>query len=69
LYPLLGENAGLEILRKIDRLTCGMLIWESGDKPEEERDFILSNTSFGRYEKLSATYGTGKVRELGVFFK
>lgn len=43
------------------------ILWESGDNPEAEKADIMSNTKFKHYSRLTSTYGTGKVRELGIF--
>jgi SAM-dependent methyltransferase len=44
------------------------LFWESGDDPETEKRWLIEGTHLKQYEKLADTYGTGKVRELGVFW-
>ncbi len=56
-----------KFLRNLDRSVTDMLFWESGPHPEQEKEWILSSTHFSTYERLAQTYGTGKVRELGVF--
>jgi hypothetical protein len=61
------ENLRRVWLAKIDKFINKFILWESGDKPEAEKADIMSNTKFKHYSKLAATYGTGKVRELGVF--
>ncbi|MGG1879055.1 methyltransferase domain-containing protein [Paenibacillus cisolokensis] len=55
-------------LRQINQTVHGLLFWESGGAPDMERSVLLNGTHFNRYEKLAVTEGTGKRRELGVFF-
>ena len=69
LYWHLNTPLGLQILHNVDLVTENFLLWESGDEPESEIQFILENSSFNKYIKISETIGTGKVRELGVFCK
>lgn len=69
LYPYMNQPLGLKILQNIDIVTEDFLIWESGKHPEEEIRFILENSSFDKYLKLSETFGTGKLREMGIFCK
>lgn len=65
----LDTPLGKEIIEKIDEVTTEFLIWESGDEIEREKNWILEHSSFCDYEKISDTFGTGKIRELGVFRK
>ncbi len=58
---------GIQIVKKIDRITKQYLIWESGDEIEIEKNFIFQHSSFTKYEKIMDTFGTGKIRELGIF--
>lgn len=69
LYWYLDDPLGLQILHNIDVVTENFLIWESGDQPEKEIQFILEHSSFKTYCKISETFGTGKVREMGIFCK
>lgn len=69
LYPYMNQPLGLKILQNIDTVTENFLIWESGDHPEEEIRFILENSSFDEYLKLRETFGTGKLREMGIYCK
>lgn len=69
LYWSFGTPECMKILAKVDALTQKFLIWESGAQIEEEKLFILENSSFQSYTPLCRTYGTGKIRELGVFIK
>lgn len=69
LYPYMGSELGLTILKNIDIVTQDLLIWESGDQPQKEIQYILENSSFTNYMKLSETIGTAKIRELGVFYR
>jgi 2-polyprenyl-3-methyl-5-hydroxy-6-metoxy-1,4-benzoquinol methylase len=52
---------------RLNTMISEMIIWESGDQPELEKELIINNTKFKRYQKLSVTAGTGKLRELGIF--
>lgn len=60
-----------QIIEIIDKVTKKFLIWESGEigSAEEEKKYIMTNTKFSSYIKLGTTYGTGKIRELGIFYK
>ena len=44
-----------------------LLIWESGEDFDNERQYLLEHTKFKKFTHLAYTYGTGKMRELGVF--
>jgi len=68
-YPYIGTDKGKAIMEKIGNVTTNMLLWESGEEPNVEINFILMTGHFSRYEKIAETYGTGKTRELGVFYK
>jgi 2-polyprenyl-3-methyl-5-hydroxy-6-metoxy-1,4-benzoquinol methylase len=52
---------------RLNKMISEMLIWESGDQPEFEKNLIIKNTKFKNYKKLSLTVGTGKLREFGIF--
>lgn len=69
LYPYINDPLGMKILHNIDIVTENFMIWESGDRPEDEIHFILENSSFKTYVKISETFGTGKLREIGIFCK
>lgn len=69
LYPYIDEPLGLKIIQNVDVVTENFLIWESGDYPEKEIQFIQKNSGFSKYIKICETYGTGKIREIGVFYK
>lgn len=69
LYPYVGTDLGRKILGNIDAVTEDLLIWESGDQPEDEIQYILKYSTFAHYCKISETIGTGKVRELGIFYR
>lgn len=69
LYWYYKDAIGLKILNVIDRVTKGFLLWESGDQIAEEKEWIKNNSSFKYYKMISKTIGTGKIRELGVFWK
>jgi SAM-dependent methyltransferase len=45
------------------------ILWESGHDPASEKQLLMSYGKFTRYEFLGFTYGTGRRRELGVFFR
>ena len=44
-----------------------LLIWESGEDFNNERQYLLEHTKFKKFTHLAYTYGTGKMRELGIF--
>lgn len=69
LYWHYKDTIGLRILNVVDKVTKEVLLWESGDQIEEEKEWIMNNSSFKHYEKIAETVGTGKIRELGVFRK
>lgn len=69
LYPYVGTALGRKILGNIDAVTEDLLLWESGDQPEEEIQYILKHSTFEHYLKISETVGTSKIRELGVFYR
>lgn len=56
-----------KFIQHLNKNVTQMIIWESGDLPEEERDYIIGNTKFKIYKKICCTYATGKFREMGVF--
>lgn len=68
-YPYFQEGRGKNFIKKVSDFTNYMLIWESGGNAQEEIQFILENSDFIRYEKIGETYGTGLLREMGVFYK
>jgi hypothetical protein len=65
----LDSELGKKIINIINLVTEDYLIWESGYAIEREKQFILDNSSFKKYTRLQSTFGTGKLRELGVFSK
>lgn len=68
--PILKDDRVRDrFLEKLDTTIDYMLIWESGDDYEGERSFIIENTKFKKFKHIAWTYGTGKLRELGVFYK
>jgi hypothetical protein len=69
LYWHLGTDLAFDIMRVVDNVTTDMLIWESGDEIEKEKKWILDNSSFKKYIKLQDTFGSGKMREMGIFRK
>lgn len=62
-------NMKNELLSKAACMIADIAADKSGDDPQKEKRLILENTGFTRYEKLADTFGTGKLRELGVFQK
>ena len=69
LYWHLDTPLADKIMKKVDEVTNGILIWESGNEIEREKEWILKNSSFNRYKKIADTFGSGKLRELGVFYR
>lgn len=70
-YHLFKSPLRKKIIEIVDNITSKFIFWESGElnNCEEEKNYILENTKFKCYKKLAYSYGTGKVRELGVFYK
>ncbi|GIO89959.1 class I SAM-dependent methyltransferase [Paenibacillus lactis] len=68
-HVMKNEEVCRAFLDKLDQSVEQLLFWESGDDPQKEKRLILEHTGFTRYEKLAGTFGTGKLRELGVFQK
>lgn len=69
LYWHFDTDLGLKLMEKIDKLTKDILLWESGDEPEREKQWIFDHSSFNAYEKISDTFGTQKLREMGAFYR
>jgi hypothetical protein len=67
LYHIINKGEHLEFLKLIDSQVTEFFVWESGDRPEDEKKIIFEHTNFGQYKLLATTYATGKVRELGLF--
>lgn len=63
----MNTELGVQIMEKINQVTKDYLVWESGDEIEQEKKFVLEHSSFTNYEKIMETFGTGKIRELGIF--
>lgn len=67
-YPyLLDETIRGKFMDNLNKNVSQMIIWESGDEAEKEKEYILQNTKFHRFKHLCYTYATGKFRELGLF--
>lgn len=67
-YPyLLDETIRDKFIDKLNKNVSQMIIWESGNEADIEKEYILQNTKFHRYTHLCYTYATGKFRELGLF--
>lgn len=68
-YPYMEDEAvKMKFLENINKYVKGILIWESGDRAEYEKEQIMKYTKFKMFEHLCYTYATGKFRELGIFF-
>jgi hypothetical protein len=67
LYWHLGTDLAYDILHAVDSVTTDILIWESGNEIEREKQWILDNSTFTKYSKLQNTFGSGKMREMGIF--
>lgn len=68
MYHYMNKRDILErFIEKINCVVNKMIIWESGDDIEKEKEYIISNTKFKKFEHICYTYGTGKIRELGIF--
>ncbi len=68
-HNMKDDSTRIAFLSKINSCIKNLLFWESGDEIELEKKYITENTKFKKYVKLGITFGTGKVRELGVFMK
>lgn len=67
-YPYMKDTAvKKKFLDHINKYVNDLLIWESGDMIESEKEEILKHTKFRHFTHLCYTYGTGKFRELGIF--
>lgn len=65
----LDTKLGEDMIRVIDSITSKYLIWESGDKIDYEKQWILQRTTFSKYHIIGKTFGNGKYREMGIFEK
>jgi SAM-dependent methyltransferase len=54
-------------LRALDDRVRELVVFESGDDPSAEVAAITSGTHFTHYRRIATTWGTGKLRELGLF--
>ena len=63
------EEQWNEYIKEIDLRTKNILIWESGASPEYERQRILENTHFSKYQSLRYVLEDKIIREVGVFTK
>lgn len=62
-----NETVRASFVKNLNKRITQMILWESGDLPDEEKAYIINHTKFHVYRRLSYTYATGKFRELGVF--
>ncbi|CAO4183189.1 methyltransferase domain-containing protein [Methylorubrum extorquens] len=67
LYHFLEKQEHRPLLAKLDALVEHFVIWESGSRPDDEKRQICDHTKFIHYVKIANTYGTGRMRELGIF--
>ena len=68
-YPYMDDDAlKIKFLNKVEKYVKHILIWESGDNPEFEKEQIMRHTKFRVFKHLCFTYATGKFREMGIFF-
>ncbi|WP_250513765.1 DUF1698 domain-containing protein [Caballeronia sp. INDeC2] len=68
LYHLLAQDKHRPLLERLDQMVEDFVIWESGSNPEVEKEVVRRFTRFANYRKIADTYGTGRARELGIFF-
>ena len=67
-YPYLtDETVRDKFMDKLNHNVSQMIIWESGNEAEIEKEYILQHTKFHHFKHLCYTYATGKFRELGLF--
>jgi hypothetical protein len=67
LYHIIALGRHEAFLARLDQTVDDFVIWESGSEPEEEKRVITRLTKFSHYRKIANTYGTGRVREMGIF--
>ena len=63
------EDAGKQLLQKIDSLSSAYFISRSYADNNEERRYILANSSFKSYHRLNIEIIDGKLSEVGVYEK
>lgn len=68
-YHLIAGSDYRELLRLLDAGVSDYVIWESGADPSFEKVWIQTRTKFSNYQKIATTYATGKVREMGIFWR
>ena len=66
---LYAENKGKQLLKKIDSLSAMYFIKRSHVDHDEERQFVLANSSFRAYRRLNVEIIDGKLSEVGVYEK
>jgi 2-polyprenyl-3-methyl-5-hydroxy-6-metoxy-1,4-benzoquinol methylase len=63
------ENAGKQLLQKIDSLSSAYFISRSYADNDEERRYILATSRFKSYHRLNIEIIEGKLSEVGVYKK
>lgn len=71
---LVGEISELNldydvVLQIINKMTYGIIIWESEEKPEEEKKLILQETDFKYYHQIRKGFNGKAITEVGIFAK
>lgn len=61
------ENSDYKVKYIIDKQADKIGIYRGIPIIKEEN--ILKNTDFYSYKKIASTFGSGKLREMGVFYK
>ena len=71
LYHALARDRSeaIRMVEKIDKLTPAVLLWESGDNPDQEINLLRRHSALTTYLPLGETFGTGKSRRLGAFLR
>jgi SAM-dependent methyltransferase len=69
LYHMIAAGTHERLLSLINARVRDFIIWESGDDPQKEIGAISGSTKFVNYLRIAYTYGTGKSRELGIFYR
>jgi len=64
-----SKSEAAEMIERLDNLGAQVLFWESGDEPQQERDFIREHSCLTEFISLGPTYGTSLYRELGIFHR
>lgn len=59
----------IEFLKKVNECVLELIVWESGEEPEEEKRLILTHSCFKQYILLSRHFNGEYISEIGIFKK